>query len=102
MKIALILCPCECETLFQLSINHLWRDARLRASGLLMLSQGAHPIVIGRQCGVSHQTIYNWRHLGARRFGWPDQRACRRPAQKTERGMPRARTQALTLRGIVQ
>jgi hypothetical protein len=37
-------------------------DARLRASGLLMLSQGKHPSVIGQQCGVSHQTIYNWRH----------------------------------------
>ena len=69
MKIALILSPCECETLFQLSINHLWRDARLRASGLLMLSKGAHPIVIGRQCGVSHQTIYDGRHAWSKKAG---------------------------------
>ncbi|HHW4679559.1 MAG TPA: helix-turn-helix domain-containing protein [Xylella sp.] len=62
MKIALKLSPCECETLFQLSINHPWRDARLRASGLLMLSKGEHPMAIGQQCGVSHQSIYNWRH----------------------------------------
>lgn len=59
MKIALTLSPCEAETLFQLSINHPWRDARLRASGLLMLGKGEHPNAIGQQCGVSHQTVYN-------------------------------------------
>jgi len=30
-----------------LSINHPRRDARLRASGLLMLSKGEHPTAIG-------------------------------------------------------
>ncbi|MFZ2974447.1 MAG: helix-turn-helix domain-containing protein [Ferribacterium limneticum] len=58
---ALFMGGTSCETLFQLSINHPWRDARLRASGLLMLSKGEHPNAIGQQCGVS-QTIYNWRH----------------------------------------
>ena len=58
MKIALSLTPCECETLFQLSINHPWRDARLRASGLLMLGKGEHATAVAKQCGVSHQSIY--------------------------------------------
>lgn len=48
MKIVLTLSPCECETLFQLSINHPWMDARLPASGLLMLSKGEHPTAIGQ------------------------------------------------------
>jgi hypothetical protein len=43
MKIAPSLSPCESETLFQLSINHPWRDARLRAAAFLMLSKGERP-----------------------------------------------------------
>ncbi|MBK7465274.1 MAG: helix-turn-helix domain-containing protein [Betaproteobacteria bacterium] len=73
-----------------------------------MLSQGKHPSVIGHQCGVSHQTIYNWRHAWEQEgSGWPDQRAYRRSTQKAERGMPCDRVRACPyasaeLRGIVQ
>ena len=69
MKIALSLTPCECETLFQLSINQLWRDARLRASGSLLLGKGEHATAVAKLCGVSHQSIYNWRHDWARDGG---------------------------------
>ena len=108
MKIALSLSPCEAETLFQLSINHPWRDARLRASGLLMLSQGKHPSVIGQQCGVSHQTIYNWRHAWEQEglVGLISGHTGGRPRKLSEACLATvcelARTQALTLRGIVQ
>jgi transposase len=63
MKIALKLSDCERETLFELSVNHPWRDARLRARGLLLLNEGKHPREIAQQCGVSRQSLYNWRHV---------------------------------------
>ncbi|MGB4468068.1 MAG: hypothetical protein WBI41_08500, partial [Azovibrio sp.] len=53
MKINLTLSPCKCETLFQLSVHHPWRDARLRAASLLMLSKGEHRTAVALQCGVS-------------------------------------------------
>jgi transposase len=62
MKILLKLNEIEKVTLFELSINHPWRDARLRAAGLLMLDRGDHPTVIAQQCTVSQQTVYNWRN----------------------------------------
>lgn len=62
MKIKLTLSECEAETLLQLSINHPWRDARLRAMGLLWLGSGMHPMEIAEKLNVSHQSIYNWRH----------------------------------------
>lgn len=108
MKITLTLSPCECETLFQLSINHPWRDARLRASGLLMLSKGEHPTAIGQQCGVSPQSIYNWRHGWAQDglVGLISGHAGGRPRKLNAAWLATvcelARTQALTLRGIVQ
>lgn len=108
MKIALKLSPCECETLFQLSINHPWRDARLRASALLMLSKGEHPSAIGQQCGVSHQSIYNWRHAWEQDglVGLISGHAGGRPKKLSEAWLTTvcelARTEALTLRGLVQ
>lgn len=108
MKISLTLCPCERETLFQLSIHHPWRDARLRAAGLLMLSKGEHRTVVAQQCGVSHQTIYNWRHawetsgivglIGGHTGGRP--RKLSEPWLATVCEL--AQTEALTLRGLVQ
>jgi len=108
MKIALTLSTCECETLFQLSINHPWRDARVRALGLLMLSKGEHPMAIGQQCGVSHQSIYNWRHAWEQDglVGLIGGHAGGRPRKLNEAWLTTvcelAQTQALTLRGIVQ
>ena len=108
MKIALSQSPCECETLFQLSINQPRRDARLRALGLLMLSKGEHPTAIGRQCGVSHQTIYNSRHAWeqAGLVGLVSGHAGGRPRKLNEAWLAtvceQARTEALTLRGMVQ
>jgi len=52
MKPTLKLSPCQYETLFQLSINHPWRDARLRATGMLMLSKAEGPVAVAEQCGV--------------------------------------------------
>ena len=62
MKMELTLNDCEVQPLRQLSLNHPWRDARTRASGLLELHGGAHPSQIGERLGVSHQSIYNWSH----------------------------------------
>lgn len=62
MKIKLTLNECETETLLQLSINHPWRDARIRAAGLLLLGSGEHPTRIAEKLKVSHQSIYNWRY----------------------------------------
>ena len=62
MKIKLILSESESETLLNLSMNHGWRDVRVRGAGLLRLGTGAHPDVIANELGISHQSIYNWRH----------------------------------------
>jgi len=62
MKIELMLSESESETLLNLSINHGWRDVRVRGAGLLRLGAGVHPNVIANEWGVSHQSIYNWRH----------------------------------------
>ena len=62
MKITLTLTECESETLLQLTINHPWRDVRTRVVGLLLLNAKEHPTMIARKLGVSHQSIYNWRH----------------------------------------
>ena len=108
MKIALSLTPCECETLFQLSINHPWRDARLRASGLLMLGKGEHATAVAKQCGVSLQSIYNWRHAWAQDglVGLISGHAGGRPKKLNDAWLATvfelARTEALTLRGLVQ
>lgn len=108
MKISLKLSPCEYDTLFQLSINHQWRDARLRGAGLLMLSRGEHPGTIAQQCGVSLQTMYNWRRawefkglaglLGGHTGGRPP----KLNAAWLETITDLARTEALTLREIAQ
>ena len=73
-----------------------------------MLSQGKHPSVIGQQCGVSHQTIYNWRHAWEQEglVGLISGHTGGRPRKLSEACLATvcelARTQALTLRGIVQ
>ena len=108
MKIALSLSSCECETLFQLSLNHPWRDARLRAAGLLMLGKGEHPTAIAQQCGVSHQSIYNWRHAWERLgvVGLISGHAGGRPRKLSDAWLATvcelARSEALTLRGLVR
>ena len=68
MKIELMLSESESETLLNLSINHGWRDVRVRGAGLLRL--GAHPDVIANEWGVSHQSIYTWRHAWEERQGF--------------------------------
>jgi transposase len=108
MKITLTLTECETETLVQMSINHPWRDARTRAAGMLMLSGKEHPTAIARKLGVSHQSIYNWRHdweawgitglMGGHTGGRP--RAL--SDEMLETAMTVARTEALTLKGIAE
>ena len=106
MKIKLTLTECETVTLVQLSINHPWRDARTRAAGLLMLGAREHPAAIAEKLGVSHQSLYNWRHawealgitglLGGHAGGRP--RAL--PVPLLDTAVTVARTEALTLKGI--
>ncbi len=108
MKIGLTLTECETESLVQMSINHPWRDARMRAAGMLMLGAGAHPTTIAQRLGVSHQSVYNWRH------GWELQgitglmggHAGGRPralsAEMLATAITTARTEALTLKGIAE
>jgi transposase len=108
MKIKLMLSEAETETLLNLSINHGWRDARVRGAGMLRLGAGVHPDVIASELGISHQSIYNWRHaweerglvglIGGHRGG--------RPPSLSEAliatAVAIASKEALTLKGIAQ
>lgn len=108
MKIKVTLTECETETLVQMSINHPWRDARTRAAGILMLGAKEHPTAIAQKLGVSHQSLYNWRHdwetlgitglMGGHAGGRP--RAL--SAEMLATAVTIARTEALTLKGIAE
>lgn len=108
MKIKLTLTECETETLVQMSINHPWRDARTRAAGMLMLGAKEHPTAIAKKLGVSHQSIYNWRHdwealgitglMGGHTGGRP--RAL--SVEMLATAVTVARTEALTLKRIAE
>lgn len=108
MKCTLKLTSCERETLFQLSINHPWRDARLRATGLLMLSKEEHPVTIAQQCGVRFQSVYNWRKAWERRgiAGLIGGHVGGRPKKLSDAWLETvcelARTEARSLRGLAQ
>lgn len=108
MKIKLTLSDCEVQTLRQLSLNHHWRDARTRATGLLSLFAGVHPAKIGEQLGVSHQSIYNWRHAWRKHglTGLISGHASGRPTVLSpaliETAVKVASEEALTLKGISQ
>ncbi|HKT98927.1 MAG TPA: helix-turn-helix domain-containing protein [Paraburkholderia sp.] len=66
MKCVVVLEAVEELTLQLMSINHLLRDTRIRAAGVLMLGRGLKPPVIAAQLGVSGQSVYNWsRHRSA-------------------------------------
>jgi hypothetical protein len=52
MKIELMLSESESETLLNLSINHGWRDVRVRGAGLLRLGAG-RTLMLSRTSGVS-------------------------------------------------
>jgi transposase len=73
-----------------------------------MLSKGEHRTVIARQCGVSHQTIYNWRHAWETGgvVGLIREHTGGRPRKLSEAWLATvcelARIEALTLRGLVQ
>ncbi|WP_239499090.1 MULTISPECIES: helix-turn-helix domain-containing protein [Paraburkholderia] len=95
-------------TLQQLSINHIHRDTRTRAAGLLLLGRGIKPKVIAGQLGVSGQSVYNWSHA------WRDSGVCgligghnggRRPALSEAMiatALEVARAEPLTLAQIAQ
>jgi transposase len=108
MKIELILSDCEVQTLRQLSLNHHWRDARTRATGLLDLFAGMHPTKIGERLGVSHQSIYNWRHAWEKHglAGLLSGHAGGRPTVLSpaliDAAVTVATKEALTLKGISQ
>ena len=73
-----------------------------------MLGKGEHANAVGKQCGVSHQTIYNWRHAWAQDglVGLISGHAGGRPKKLNEAWLATvfelARTEALTLRGLVR
>lgn len=102
------LSSCESETLFQLSINHPWQDARRRAAGLLLLAKGEHPSTVATQCGVSPQSVYNWRNIweNVGIVGLIGGHVGGRPAKLTAAWIGTvleiARTEALTLREIAR
>jgi transposase len=108
MKIKLNLTECETETLVQMSINHPWRDARTRAAGMVMLNAKEHPTAIARKLGVSHQSLYNWRHgweakgLVGLMGGHAGGRPRLLPEAMLETAMTVARSEALTLKGIAE
>lgn len=108
MKITLKLTECETETLVQMSINHSWRDARTRAAGLLMLSAGEHPTTIAKKLGVSHQSIYNWRHsweesgITGLMGGHAGGRPLALTAEMIATAVSMATQEALTLKGIAE
>ena len=108
MKCVVVLKAVEELTLQQMSINHLHRDTRTRAAGLLMLGRGLKARAIAAQLGVSGQTIYNWSHV------WRERGICSlmgahnggRHSLLTEAqiavALEIARAEALTLGGIAQ
>jgi len=108
MKINLTLTECESETLVQMSINHPWRDARTRAAGMLMLHAKEHPTAIAQKLGVSHQSLYNWRHewetrgIAGLMGGHTGGRPRLLPAEMLETAITLARTEALTLKGLAE
>lgn len=73
-----------------------------------MLSKGEHPTAIAQQCGVSHQSIYNWRHAWEQTgvVGLISGHAGGRPKKLSQAWLNTvcelARNEALTLRGLVQ
>ena len=108
MKIKLTLSECESETLLNLSIHHNWRDARVRGAGMLQLASGTHPDVVASKLGVSHQSIYNWRHAWEERglVGLISGHLGGRPqalsAAMVATAIKVASSEALTLKGIAQ
>jgi transposase len=108
MKIKLTLSECESETLLNLSIHHGWRDARGRGAGMLLLASGAHPDVVAGKLGVSHQSIYNWRHAWEERglvgpiCGHRGGRPPALSAAMIATAMEVASGEALALKGIAQ
>lgn len=63
MKCVVALTEAEEATLQQLSINHAYRDMRMRAAAVLMLASGKlRPMAVGAKLGMSGQSVYNWAH----------------------------------------
>lgn len=108
VKIKLTLNECESETLLNLSIHHGWRDARGRGAGMLLLASGTHPNVVAGKLGVSHQSIYNWRHAWEERgligliSGHQGGRPPALSAAMIATAVDAASAEALTLKGIAQ
>ena len=108
IKIKLTLSESESETLLNLSIHHDWRDARVRGAGMLQLASGVHPDVVASKLGVSHQSIYNWRHAWEARglvgliCGHQGGRPQALSAALVATAMEVATSEALTLKGIAQ
>jgi len=94
--------------LVKLSIDHEWRDARLRAAALLQLAAGEHPNTIAENLGVSHQSIYNWRQAWEEKrmdgliIGHKGGRPLALPAAMVATAIAVAAQEALTLRRIAQ
>lgn len=68
MKRTFELSDAEARTLLQLSLNHRYRDCRVRAAALLMRSRGLTVESVADELYVNCQSIYNWSNAW-REFG---------------------------------
>jgi transposase len=62
MKCLVELTEAEDKTLHQLSLNHHYRDTRIRAAGVLQLGRKVKLTEVSEMLGVSGQSVYNWAH----------------------------------------
>ncbi|RXV64562.1 transposase [Burkholderia stabilis] len=62
MQYYLNLSGVERETLLNLSANHMHRDIRVRATGILLIDSGLTAPKAAAQLKVSSQSVYNWIH----------------------------------------
>ncbi|AIV66677.1 transposase family protein [Burkholderia pseudomallei K42] len=60
MRYYLTLSGVERETLLNLSSNHMHRDIRVRATGILLIDSGLTATKVAAQLKVSSQSVYNW------------------------------------------
>lgn len=66
MKLSIELTETERFTLQQLSLNHHYRETRMRGAGLLLLAKGLKPVEVSKELLVSFRAVYNWIQLWCR------------------------------------
>jgi hypothetical protein len=67
MKLSIKLTETERFTLQQLSLNHYYRETRMRGAGLLLLlAKGLKLLEVSKKPLVSFRALYNWIHMWCR------------------------------------